>query len=183
MGCPLGHIIGPNVSHDVFQDASFTLIRCVNSVLSNFRHCSYGVKYQLFISYCTSFYGCPLWNVSDKYVNNFYISSRKAIRKIFDLPYKTHTNTLPIISECHPMPCQLLCRMLKCICNALSSPNIYLRLLMNIATQGSRSPVSQNFNYIFYKCNVQRNIFNNDHASCYMLDSLNKSFRPSDEAF
>ena len=47
-GSHLGHIIGPNVSHDVFQDASFTLIHCVNSVLSNFRHCFYGVKYQLF---------------------------------------------------------------------------------------------------------------------------------------
>ena len=28
----LGHILGPNVSHDVFKDASFTLTRCVHSV-------------------------------------------------------------------------------------------------------------------------------------------------------
>ena len=53
---------------------------------------------------------------------------------------------------------------------------------MSIATKGGRSPVSQNFNYILYKCNVERNILNNDSALYYMLNSLNKSFRTSDEA-
>ena len=52
-------------------------------------------------------------------------------------------------------PCGMsICVVCICICNALSSPTIYLRLLMNIATKGSRSPVLQNFNYILYNYNL-----------------------------
>ena len=96
------------------------VIRCGNSVLSNFRNCSYGVKYQLFRSYCTSFCGYPFWNVSDKHVNNFYISWRKVSERYLIYHIK-HIVILPIISECRPIQCQLLCRMSKCIYNALST--------------------------------------------------------------
>ena len=50
-GTHLGNIIGVNVHKDILQVASYTLTRNVNSTLHNIIHCSYLVKYKLFISY------------------------------------------------------------------------------------------------------------------------------------
>jgi hypothetical protein len=180
-GIHLGHIIGPNVSSDVIQDASYTLIRSVNSVLHNFIHCSYNVKYQLFKTYCTSFYGCPLWDVTSKNISRFYVSWRKSIRKLFDLPYRTHCNLLPAIAECLPIECQILCRISKFVCSSLSSQNHYLSLLMNIVTNGSRSALSKTFNHVLCRCGLSRDIFYRENAYNICRQSIVNSFRADDE--
>ena len=180
-GTHLGHIIGVNVNNDILQDASYTLTRNVNSVLHNFMHCSYFVKYKLFKSYCTSFYGCPLWDVTCKQISRFYISWRKSVRKLFDLPYRTHCNLLPIIADCQPIEGQILCRTAKFIYGALSSQNTYLNLLMNIVTRGSRSAVSKTYNYILYKCKLSRNMFYNTNAFSSVRSKIMNSFIAEDE--
>ena len=180
-GTHLGHIIGPNVCSGVMQDASYTLIRSVNSVLHNFIHCSYHVKYQLFKSYCTSFYGCPLWDVTGNNISRFYISWRKSIRRLFDLPYRTHCNLLPVIAECHPIECQLLCRISKCICTSLSSQNMYLSLLMNLVTRGSRSAISKTFNHMLSKCRLTKNIFYSEKSYNICRQRIVNSFSADKE--
>ena len=112
-GLHLGHVIGPHVDEQVMLDASYVLTRSVNSLLNNFKYCTYDVKYRLFNSYCTSFYGCPLWNLSSKYMSHFYVTWRKSIRKLFDLPFRTHCDLLPIIADCKHIETQLLCRFTK----------------------------------------------------------------------
>lgn len=158
-GLHLGHIIGPNVEENVMLDASYTLTRNVNYILYNFNHCSYDVKYRLFNSYCTSFYGCPLWNLSSKYMSIFYVTWRKAIRKLFDLPLRTHCDLLPVIANCKHIETQLLCRFTKFIYNALSSQNKSLQLLVNITTHGSRSATASSFNHLLSKSCLTLHMF------------------------
>ena len=61
----LGHVISSQM-----EDASDIICRRndfvgqVNNLLCNFRKLSSGVRYRLFRSYCTSFYGCELWSLS-----------------------------------------------------------------------------------------------------------------------
>ena len=69
--------IGPHTFKDGIQDASYTLAWNTNSVHHNFSQCSYDVKFKLFNSYCSSLYDCPLWNISDKSSNLFYVTWRK----------------------------------------------------------------------------------------------------------
>ena len=67
-------------------------INCAtNTMLSRFGYCSSEVKSLLFTSYCTSFYGCPLWDLSTKYIGNCYISWRKCVRCVWGLPYRRHS--------------------------------------------------------------------------------------------
>ncbi len=108
-GLHLGHIIGPNVEPDVLRDASNILIPNINMVLHNFSHCTYDVKFKLFMSYCTSFYCSPLWDLTDTNISHFYVSWHKSIRRIFDLPYRTHCNLLPVIADCLPNDIQIMC--------------------------------------------------------------------------
>lgn len=155
----LGHTIGPNVDEHTMLDASNILTRNVNFISHNFGYCTYDVKYELFKSYCTSFYGSPLWNLTGNHINRFYTTWRKSIRKIFDLPYRTHCNMLPVIAQCLHIETQLLCRFAKFVFKAISSQNVYLSMLMNMSIQGSRSPLSDNFNHMLAKSGISRVMF------------------------
>ena len=153
----LGHMIGPNVKSDAVQNASQTLVKNVNSILCNFKVCTYDVKLRLFNSYCTAFYGCPLWNLSDNRMSILYVAWRKSIRKILDLPYRTHCTLLPTISGLKPIECQLMCRFVKFISSSLRSNNTALSMLINLSINGSRSVMSQSVNYILHKCRLTHN--------------------------
>jgi len=62
--CPLGHVITSNLDDTpdiIYRQSSF--VGQVNSVLCSFGKLSSDVKIRLFRSYCTSLYGCELWNV------------------------------------------------------------------------------------------------------------------------
>jgi hypothetical protein len=178
-GIHLGHTIGPNVSYDAFQDAAYTLIRNTNSALYNFPYCSYDVKFELFRSYCTSYYGSQLWDITDKHAAKFYVSWRKALRKIFDLPYRTHCEMLPIIANCMPIEYQISCRIVKFISNSLSSQNMHVQFLMNLVTRGSRSSISVSFNHILAKCKLSVGVLNGGSMHS-VLSVLKGKYYPGD---
>ena len=152
----LGHIIGPNVNNNIMLDASNVVTRQVNFVLHNFSYCSYDVRYELLKSYYISFYGSPLWNMTSKCMFVFYVTWRKAIRKLFDIPNRTHCDLLPIIADCKHIETQLLCRLVKFICCAISSQNLHLNMLIDIAMNGSLSPMADSFNHLLSKSKITR---------------------------
>jgi len=61
------------------------------------------VKARLFQSYCTSFYGCVLWDLSCSAVDSFCTAWRKGIRRIWNLPYQAHSYLLPLLGGCLPV--------------------------------------------------------------------------------
>ena len=87
------------------------------------------MKFALIKSYCTSYYGSSLWNITDKLMSVFYVTWLKAIRKVFGLPYRTHCDLLPVIAECKHIETQLLCRLVKFVNGAISSHNVKLNLI------------------------------------------------------
>jgi hypothetical protein len=63
--CHLGHIISNDLSDDLdIMKRRNDFIRQVNNVTCYFRGLTPSVKYKLFCSYCSSFYGCELWCLS-----------------------------------------------------------------------------------------------------------------------
>jgi len=54
-------------------------------------------------SYCTSFYGCELWRLSDIGVQDFCTAWRKSVRKIWKLPHRTRCYMLPLLCHCLPV--------------------------------------------------------------------------------
>ena len=58
--------------------------------------------YKLFHSYCTSYYGCELWQLSNPNIS-FCVAWRKGLRRIWKLPSNSHCILLPIISHCLPI--------------------------------------------------------------------------------
>ena len=179
----LGHTVGPSVENNIMMGAAQSLTRSVNGVLHNFKYCSYDVKLQLFNSYCTSFYGSPLWNFTNRRMDVFYVSWRKAIRKLLDLPYTTHSYMLPIISDFRDIEVQLMCRFTKFMHTAMSSHNSYLRLMTNVAAQGSRSNVSMNFNQLLYKAKMSASMFRSSSQSYTMANIIHTVNVPNDAEY
>ena len=95
----LRHII--TVSHTDNHD----IINCCNSlcgqitnVLSYFSELGIVIKLKLLRSYCSSFYGCELWDLSKDCVDDFCITCCKDVKRVWGLPQDTHRRLIDCMS-------------------------------------------------------------------------------------
>jgi len=70
-----------------------------NNVLCFFRKLNSNVNYKLFLSYCTSYYGCELWSLTTSNISDFCTAWRRGVRAIWNLLYTTHCQCLPVFDE------------------------------------------------------------------------------------
>ena len=115
ISCPhLGHVItdtlddGPDITKRLRN-----FIGQVNDVLCFFGKVSCDVNARLFRAYCTSFYGCELWDLSGGSLSGFCTAWRKALRRIWNLPYRMHCHLLPLLCNCMPVFEEICKRSLK----------------------------------------------------------------------
>jgi len=144
----LGNIIG---HHHITENVNrciqeFTMK--VNMVCMHFKHIPHDIIYSLFKTYCMPVYGCQLWDFSHTSVNRFYVTWRKAIRRILSLPYSTHCDLLAYICNDIPLMDQLLKRVINFIKSARNSKNVITNLCYNLALSGSCSPMSNNITFL-----------------------------------
>ena len=98
--CHLGHIITSSLSdeQDIMSRRN-AFISQVNSVLCHFGKLSSVAKARLFHCYCTSYYGCVLWDLSCSAVDDFCIAWRKGIRRILHV-WRMDTCCLCYVTVC-----------------------------------------------------------------------------------
>ena len=87
------------ISEDIMKRQG-DFIGQVNNVLCFFRQQASAVKYRLFCSYCTSLYGCELWQLSHNKLAGFSTTWRKGVRKVWQLPTRVHCHLLPLLCRC-----------------------------------------------------------------------------------
>jgi hypothetical protein len=110
----LGHLITSTLS----DDADITMRRNnfigqVNNVLSYFRTLKSNVLVKLFRAYCTSYYGCEIWRLDNMTIESLCTAWRKGLRRIWDLPPRTHNYLLHAISKCLPLIDEICLRALN----------------------------------------------------------------------
>ena len=67
----------------------------INNVLCYFSQVGAVPKLKLLKSYCSSLYGCKLWNLFHAAaVSDVCVACRKDLRRVWSLPYDTHTAVL-----------------------------------------------------------------------------------------
>jgi hypothetical protein len=86
----LGHHIGKNCNYDSISKGISDLVYRTNYVTAKIGFCNSLITSHMFDTYCTSFYGCPLWNIKTCYINRFYVNWRKCVRRIGGVPWITH---------------------------------------------------------------------------------------------
>ena len=125
----LGHIFTSDLSDDkdiMHQTSMYN--RKANAVLSYFKHTTGDLRVKIVLSYCSSFYGSQLWDLSNKCIDRLSISWRKSIRKALNIPVRTNSVYVTIICECLPLNVQLELRVMKLFVNGLNSTNNTFRL-------------------------------------------------------
>jgi len=68
-----------------------TFVGQTNNVLCFFNKLNTMIKLKLFKSYCTSVYGAELWALDSANIETFCVAWRKALRRILQLPYNSHS--------------------------------------------------------------------------------------------
>ena len=155
-GKHLGNIIGPNVGNkDVINVVDNLCISC-NALLNTFPMLSGKAKYRLFKTYCMPLYGSIHWDLSCSYMQMFFTQWRKCVRKIFNIPFQTHSNLLPSICEDLPVENQMWRRAIKFYGNAFCSTNSLVKLCTNLAVNGSHSKACNTLGYIAFKQNTNK---------------------------
>ena len=76
-------------------------------------------------------YGSQIWAINKTHLNKFYVAWRKAIRRIWKLPYRTHNKLLHLINPCLPIDVTLENRSIKYIWNLINGENKYMVALSN----------------------------------------------------
>ena len=79
-----------NVRKVACNNALRDIVWRTNYVMTKFRSCTADIRSFMFRTYCTSFYGSPLWRLSSPDINGLYVISRKYVRK-YGMCHLEHT--------------------------------------------------------------------------------------------
>ena len=155
----LGHIINTKLSDDddiLSRRCSF--VGQVNNVLCYFGKLDSHVKHRLFNSYCTNFFGCELWSLSNEKINDICIAWRKGSRRVWELPCNTHCFLLPLLGNCLPLFDEICRRSLNFIRSCFVHESNLIRFVATNAICFSRNNSFLGHNILFcmerYKCSL-----------------------------
>lgn len=128
----LGHIITSTISDkpDITSRRN-CLVGQINNVMCYFGHLDTVTKVKLLKAYCSSFYGCELWDFWDGGVEDFCKAWRQGQRAVWKLPYNTHRRFLPLICNSIPVKEEICRRFLlflrKCVNSSCKLVNFVVR--------------------------------------------------------
>ena len=120
----LGHIITNKCDDDDadIMNRRNCLVAQINTVLCYFGKLPALTKLKLMKAYCSSLYGCELWDLSNGCINNVCVTWRKGLRRVWSLPYNTHTHLLPAL--CNDLPLfDFLCKRVMSFLHACVNSN------------------------------------------------------------
>ena len=102
-------------------------------------------------------YGSQLWDLDCKYVNRFYVAWRKAIRKLFNVPYTTHCSLLPLLCDDFNVNIQIKRRTISFLNSLSNSKNSLLKMCYNMSIFGIQSSLSNSISLLSYHFRTERN--------------------------
>lgn len=133
----LGHYIGRD-SHSLnVQKAMSDMYGRLNSLLCNYKYCNFECLRSLFLSFCSSFYGCTLWKLSD--IEQLCVCWRKCVRRLFKLPPRTHSVFIPLLVRTPDLQTQLVMRFSKFVFKCLHNSNAIVRLCTKLCFSSTSS--------------------------------------------
>jgi hypothetical protein len=142
----LGNIV--NISNTDNSDCEYKssiFIGSVNKLLSNFGTVQPDILCNLFYSYCCSLYGCQLWKFNTSCFNQLGIYWNKAVRRLFNLPYRTHSWILgPLMNKLHIRK-QLYIRSIKFLMHLYTCKNTIVNVCIENAKTNSNTPLGYKF--------------------------------------
>ena len=107
------------------------------------------IQCKLFKSYCCSFYGSPLWDLS-VHLESIATAWRRGLKCIWGVPRQTHREVVALLSESVPIELSLYKRLCKFVKTAFTGPSKITAAVMRSARLNPISPFCKNMNLLSY---------------------------------
>ena len=144
-----------SIEHAMLDSAIIDLNVKTNNLLSEFSFSESITLSRLFKSYCMNVYGSSLWRYNNhNNIERFCIAWRKAIRRLWKIPYRTHNALVYLINECNSISIILEKRCVKFLWNLLNSDNVLFRRICRYSIHNSNTTMRENIRYFTYKYNI-----------------------------
>ena len=140
--------------------------RKVNAFLGDLGCLSSEVKASLFQQYCTSLYGILFSQLYHAEADKLNVNWRKAMRRLYKLPQKTHCKLLPIVTDLLPVDIQVDLRYLKFMKTGITHENSVIKFMFNLCIGLCNSVMAKNFKFICKKQDISiRHVINSSHRN------------------
>ncbi len=150
----LGHLISSVDQDSITANAIAKFWRSFNMFMADFGNLYSVIKSKLFKQYCCSFYGAPLFLLSDNKTKSLCTSWRRALRKLWKVDPMTHCDIVAALADCMPLEMQLECRFIKFFNDANQHRCSIIRTISEMAKENPWSVSGDNFRSICFKYNM-----------------------------
>ena len=134
-----------------------------NNLLVDFSFSNSSNLSVLFKSYFMNIYGSTLWRYHNRSnIDNFCVSWRKIVRRLWKTPYRTHNSLVYLINKCDSMDCMLEKRCVKFVWSLFNSDNALFSRIIRYSMHNSDTTIAENVRYFMYKFKIIYNHWIND---------------------
>ena len=150
----LGHIIACKDSHILNMRKCMNDLVCrTNMLASNYRFVHYDTMCSIFNTYCTAYYGCIFWDLSESGIDRMLVCWRKCIRRLLGLNNRTRSRLIPFLIQSGDFHWTVLVRLCSFFSKCVHSPNSLVRICTGLSQSG-HSIVDRNIRCIMSLLNV-----------------------------
>jgi hypothetical protein len=129
-----------------------TFVSQFNYFMSRFCNVNIIFKVKLFMNYCESFYGCQLWDLQHSGLNCFDTIWRKSIRRLWQIPYRSHCNFLPVFANGTNFRVILNKRFANFATNCINHTNCLISFITQIAASSQLHSFGKNLHFVNNYC-------------------------------
>ena len=122
--------------------------RSFNIFRADFGHLSSDIQCKLFMSYCCSYYGAPLWDLESNIFKRICAAWRKALRTIWKISPMSHCDLVALLSNNKPLEVNIKQRFSKFAENIYKYGSNSLIAIADAALQNPNSVFCNNFNNV-----------------------------------
>ena len=163
----VGHVlISSNNDSDDIRQRIADFSSQVNYFIARFGHLPCVLKCKLFNNYCMSLYGCQLWKLSHKDLLSFDIVWRKSLRRLWHLPYRTHSALLPVFNNGRDLRNILYNRFISFSMQCLNSHNECISFIARVTSNSMLHNFGFNLYYAACQLNNTINIPSVAYVAC-----------------
>ena len=151
----LGHLF-QNTGNIIDFDNIIKDIRIRSNVIANkFKPVSWQGKATLFMSHCSSLYGCHLWNIDDVKLKELYTAWHVGSRRVLGLDGRTRTYLLRHLMKSMSIENIVMHRVASFFLNGLKHTNDTIKSFFENALTSNYSCMLKNINIIVHKLNMK----------------------------
>ena len=147
LGFKMSSRIGDSYLDGIIKDFNVKF----NIFMGDFQGIKSKLKCDLFSTYCTSYYGSNLCNFHR--LDSLEVQWRKALRRIWIVPNRTHCNLLYNVCKLNPPKVLFLTRFIRYFLTNVLSENSVVKYVFQSAVK-ENSILGNNFRYVLHKVNI-----------------------------